>query len=514
MPIELSNKRKDKADRYKSLFRLTKLTVTDTVLLFIAWSGFFREGFGEDTLSFYFTEISSYYNVDAALEYGRYAHYGLSKLLQNAGFYPEEHYRLVFLVFLLMSASAAAIVQSDFRAHWQTTGLWSRITDACILMPFVSGLFADNLGFPEVTLYFGLSYLFGALVFHAMTRGKWPAGFVLGLAAVGMYQVSAVLVFLWFLAWDFADHDGRIRMKPLRERFAALVVLLGPVLVDACVMTALAKNGVTDSSKQFAIPAVRWVLRDLGYLSYSFFVRHMWLTPALCFPLILLAGSFLLIARVCGKDGEWGRLPDFAVFVLVQYLAAFSLTFVMGGGLEYPGRMSFLLWCACGVILLSCGLVYMRETTDCGNGVIPKGLWYVLALMLAVFFFFDGQIAVNHAVSNAEDVHNARLVLQKVRNYEEETGNTVTYLTVLKDAQVNSQYEDVYYTYSSLNSRSMGLTTISLLNYVSLPERRFLPKDDELPQEMERYAADHDWDSFDPDRQVILDGDRVYWVIY
>lgn len=514
MPEELNEKWKSSLYRNRDAFRFVKTVIVDYILLLIAWSGFFREGFGEDTLSFYFTEISSYYNVDAALEYGRYAHYALSKLLQNAGFYPEEHYRLVFLVFLLTSATAAAVVQSDFRTHWKSDTLWSRITDACILMPFVSGLFADNLGFPEVTLYFGLSYLFGALAFHAMTRRKWPAGFVLGLVAVGMYQTSAVLVFLWFLAWDFADHDGRIRLRPLRERFAALITLLGPVLADAGIMAALAKNGVTDSSKQFAIPAIHWVLRDLGYLSYSFFVRHMWLTPALCFPLILLAGSFLLIGRVCRKDGKWQRLPDFAIFTLTEYLAAFSLTFVMGGGLEYPGRMSFLLWCACGMILLAGGLVYRNQTADYGNSAVPKGLWYVLALMLAVFFFFDGQIAVNHALSNSEDVHNARLVLQKVRNYEEETGNAVAYLTVLKDAQVSSQYEDVYYTYGSLNSRSMGLTTISLLNYVSYPERRFQAKDDEIPQEMVQYAADHDWDSFDPDRQVILDGDRVYWVIY
>lgn len=86
-------------------------------------------------------------------------------------------------------------------------------------------------------------------------------------------------------------------------------------------------------------------------------------------------------------------------------------------------------------------------------------------------------------------------------------------LKLYKDADdyAPNNYNEVSYTSHETNERSLSIVPRSTLQYFT--KRTFEPI--EMPTEIyEKYFSGKDWEYFDAEKQIIIEGDTAYWCIF
>ena len=130
---------------------------------------------------------------------------------------------------------------------------------------------------------------------------------------------------------------------------------------------------------------------------------------------------------------------------------------------------------------------------------------------LLVQLLFSDFVVTNHFVSNALDKVYVKMAYEEILKYEEETGNQVTKLAVVKDGYAPDHYDEVSYSVEQINERALGTVTNSLMEVVT--GRYFEPVDGE-EEIIREYFEGKDWNALDLSEQLVILGDTAYWCIF
>ena len=146
---------------------------------------------------------------------------------------------------------------------------------------------------------------------------------------------------------------------------------------------------------------------------------------------------------------------------------------------------------------------------DFSNIEIKSIITISCIFLLIQFVYFTLFTIDNHKV-NFEDKLVAKQIEQIINNYEQQTGNTITKISIYSDSNPNYTYDNIK-TSKDMNVKAFfhDWSTIAILEF-------YLNRDFESVSNNEDFSnefSQNDWNYFDP-KQIILDNDTLHLCSY
>ena len=507
------------------------------ILTVLAYMGFYRFGFGSDTITHYLWPMI---NIDAKITYGRYLTFLIEYPLYRAGIVMPDYYRLFYLLFLADVILALTVLQSavlpavkPYCRKWDAATQY--LVCAMLSLPLINSLFTEYFMFPECFDY-GLSFLIAAAALYFLCRRRWGLAVLFTLVSCLSYQTAVILVAMYGVVY-FALES---RMQPDRRLIgsAAGAVLIPLVIgfADTKFSSVLYAMGITeDKPKSMEIGNLADRIKFLLGGIRRFLHNGFGLLPVPWTTLLVVIVCICLSVYICLRSGK--KIE--ALMVLAVDIVCAGLSVGIPVLQSFAPRISFLMYGAVGISILMLYVVLQRfggeegfekensgEESHGEKNTSAESILYRLpaaltAAVLILQIFSCAQISVNHYLSNGLDVAYTRMVWDEIQKYEAETGNVVRKIATCQDANCRPQYDTVYYSTDQINERAMAIVAYSLLEYTADEysetghdyERKFEKID--FPDSIYReHFAGRDWDDMDIDEQLIFDGDTMYWCVF
>nr|MCR5094724.1 glucosyltransferase domain-containing protein [Lachnospiraceae bacterium] len=377
---------------------------------------------------------------------------------------------------------------------------------SCTALIFSNVLFAENFMFPEYHVNYAFAYLFGTLAVCAFAGRKYIKGVLCTIVACLFYQVAIVYAAILISAYLVLEQEF------LLDRKLVLRELLCNALIGAVGLLDYLSNGW--------IKALGWLEEEAaGKVIHTDFPRNLLnilgetrqllnhclrLLPPVWAPLIVtLISGAVLFAALLRKDRK--RLITLLLLAVVE-MAWYILMPLLSGDQPLTPRVAFVFFAAQAALIFAA----MRMTEKVG---VRRFLAVITIGFLLLHIFFDQAIIGDRYLSNRLDELYANAVLRRIERYEEETGIRVTKVAVENDAYAPNSYAEVRFKREQINERVLAVSPFTLLEYVNGPGIA-LEHVDMDPQIYEQYFGDRDWDHFDPDEQLVIIDDTLYWAVF
>lgn len=523
----------------------------NTIGMLMFWSGFFRPGFGADTVGQAYKPLI---NIDAAFQYGRYLTYALDIIAYRLGYRMDKQYKSTYLIFILMLALTVTIIQKIFSGFFFDSERGQHISGKSIisdadnwvyvfslwslsLLPIANVLFSEMYMFPENMIAYSLCYVTASLSAFYICKEQGKKGWVIGICLLAtscmFYQngviFAAILAVLYFYLdyWHnslgnttsedniISDREaipafGIYFYKSFSVAAAALVVGFINMKLQEFIQDTSFGKGV---SKGHNFIGVYDNIKNLWYYLDTFFSTSLHMLPRIYIPLAALLLSDVIIVVILIRSRKNLQLVMALFTQIVMFGLACGIPLLMEE-IEFAPRLIFILYEVLAAIAVMT-IILIPQLND--QGLLGRGIrWSYSAfciLFVLIQMFFATQIAENHYLSNRQDLIFASLVHQKIQKYEKESGIRVNNIATVNDTVCTRYYDDIYYTWGQINERVIGMTTFSLLRYTTVDDHDFqqVKMDETVYND---YFKNRNWDEFDIDEQVIIIDDTLYWCVY
>ena len=494
--------------------KIIALFLVNTILLLLAYGGFFKEGFSADALS---QQLWPTTNIEAWMMNGRFLAALTGWLLHQIGINTAFHYKIFYLLFITMVAGSMTLMQeaalTAVERQESLTETW--MIRGMIALIYINGLFTENFMFPECFLIFGLAYLFSALSGYLLFSGKRKIAAMLSFIVAAMFYqpvlIATVIIILAIAFIRTIQTQGRILFW-IRNAICAALGTIALILLTLRLGSYAERLRGGVLSKSVGALNIGFILSELWRNFLLFCKSGMGLLP----PVFLPGLCLLLPAVVCGTGviatpaGNAEHRKTAYPWYLLFLASALSLSFsiVAGNGMRMlSGRLLGGLYAtvAAGFLIAFC------LTEKPVHRMVLGGLAMGFLLIQTVFC---NTIMMNHYISNEKDLTYARMIYDQILLYEAGGGETVTKVAYTQDEVCYDAYEDVYYKFGEINARTIHRTGWMLLRKVTQEEGREFTLVDMDESVVQAYFAGRDWDTFRPQEQLVFQGDTLYWCVY
>lgn len=483
-------------EKYQSLLKRYGLNLL-MVLMF--WGGMVRKSFNCDTLGHMLSEDA---DVMVRLMGGRYFTALGDYLLLRLGLRTTTNLSVTMLVTFLILAMAMTEIQSIF-LRWIPDKLWARIGFySGINLVFLNVLFAEPLMFREFSVYFVLAYFTAAVGVKFFSQKEYIPMLLMYVVAVSFYQNAVVFASIIIAFYICLDENMVFSQRMIFREIIGIAASMGMgVLNLLCIMTldklkivpTLKDAGVGDFSDK--LPRVFDHMIRM-YKDCAGVMTNHWI------PLLFILGIWGLIGYSCIKERKYSQF--FCLFIV--WLGSNVLLYVIPMAQSTISFYPRVFFCFFGIQ----GFLLASAYRFCGDSV-HRLLTLGGVLYLAVQLLFVHFIISNHFVSNTLDKVYAQMVYERIVEYEEETGNSVTKLAVMRDINSPFYYNEVSFTTDQINERALPTVPISLIYAVTGREFEKL----EVPESVsQQYFDNRNWDYLDLDEQLVIEEDTAYWCIF
>ena len=477
------------------------------VLIILAYQGFYRFGFGSDTMIHYLNPLI---NIESEITYGRYISYLIEIACYKVGIILPEQYRAFYLLFILATTCTAYFCQQSFITTLEKKNI--ELTPACeymgraiLSLPFISTLYAEYFMFPECFVY-SIGFMFAALAVYYFSKNSYVLSVIFLLLAASTYQITVMVSAIYVLIYIVVEGDFVLNKKMFLRGLITSMCCVMAGFLNYLAMTAAFKLGFfPDTPKTLSDESIIQSIKRVILLFIGFLKNGVGLVPL---PYInLLVVALLIVFMIVSKREEKAALGTFIFAGIITFMLALLIPVVQSNA----PRVIFVLYAALGCTIFL-AFIQLREKEK-----TPLQIIIVVTVLLQIFSC--QQIAVNHYVSNNQDLACARAVLSAIDTYEQETGTTVKTIGICTDNRSENYYDNVYYHLGQINERVAHNVAYSLLEYTNkldtgATENRFEKSDLSESKIRDKYFKDKDWDNFNVFEQVIIEGDIAYWCIY
>lgn len=468
--------------------------------LLIFWGGMLRKSFNSDTIYHMVVEDA---DILTRIREGRYIVALGDAILLRCGLRTTTSISITILATFILLSMTMLVIQGLFVA-WKPEGRWAQAGFWCGLdLVFLNILFAENLMFGESSVYFAIAWLAAAVSARCYARKRYLAAFVTCMIAVCAYQYAAVFAAILVAFYICMDEDMHLSVRGILREAAGVAICMSTGVLNLLSIWLLERLNIIPSFSKHA--GIGDVGEKLSALADSLVQLHRdggGIMPDLWIPLLFVVGIWSLIIWSCYKKRDFSRLS----FLLIVYLGSNLLLYVipmMQDEFSFPPRMAFCFYLIQGTLLAVAYGVCTKESC--------KALTWCGGLCLIVHLLFADFIVTNHFVSNTLDQVYVNMMYEEILKYEQETGITVRKLAVIDDTYAPDQYEEVAYAQEQINERTLGTVTYSIIQVMT--GRKF--ESVEIPQVIyDSCFAGKDWDYFDLEEQLMIEGDTAYWCIF
>ena len=198
----------------------------------------------------------------------------------------------------------------------------------------------------------------------------------------------------------------------------------------------------------------------------------------------------------------------FLIFLILGcYLLGFAPHMLESNQLLSP-RSNIAVWSVIAAILVL-SISHIEKIFN----IFGKVIAVALCLLIGINCLVMQDMAANEQSMNAIDIMEAKQIGERILEYENETGNTITKVAARGDLnptyyQPNSRYKNW-----ELGARIMS-TYYSNYRLIGYTLNKNLERKDMSDEIYEKYFAGKDWNCLNVEEQTILINDTLYLVIY
>lgn len=483
-------------EKYQGLLQRYGL---DLLMVLMFWGGMIRKGFNCDTLGHMLSEDA---DIMIRIRGGRYVVALGDFLLFQLGLRTTTNLSVTMLITFLILALTMMVIRDIF-APWMPDTWWGRVGFICGLnLIFLNVLFAEPLMFGEYSVYFAIAYFTASFGVRCYAGRKYLMMLAMYAVAVCTYQNAAVFAAIITAFYICLDENMEFKRRAVVREIAGVSVCMGMGVLNYLCLWALDRLGIVPTIKEPA--AGNWGHRLTEAVSHYISLNRncAGVLPNLWLPLVFTLAVWILIVYSCIKEC---KLPE-CLFLCVVCLGCNILLYVIPtiqGTAYFPPRLLFCFFGVQGLLLASAYAV----CTDSVRDLLSWGA----CLYLVAHLLFSNIIVTNHFVSNTLDEVYARMVYERIVEYEEETGNSVTKLAVMQDIDSPFYYREVSFTTDQINERALPTAPVTLIYAVTgrLFEKVKVPE-----SVSQKYFDNKNWDYLDLNEQLVIDGDTAYWCVF
>lgn len=478
-----------------------KYFIFNFVSLLVFWGGMLRKSFTSDTITHMVTADA---DVQVNLEQGRYLKALADELLLRAGLRTTSNISIVMGLSFIILAVTMVIVQMTF-AQWEPQDPAGRVGYNLVINLWIYNvLFVENLMFSEVSIYFAMAYLLGALTVMLYAKRRYIL-MVTALAAATCFYQYAVIFAAIYIAFYIFLQERKISIRMIgRELLAVFVCVFVGVLNLVSILFLVKVDALSQFFKSAGVGDFKVKLFDAWESFISLNKDAAGLLPDFWIPLlVLLVVEIMLLIEMIKKK----RWPEW-IFLQLVSLGSVLLLYVIPLTEEhfyFPPRMSFCFFLVQGMILAAAYVLLADSKKKRELLTMCCGAYLLIQLL------FSNYIVTNHFVSNTLDKVYVRMAYEYIVKYEQENGVEVENLCLINDINAPAYYDEVQYTSDQINERSLGILSVSIMEVMT--GRKF-NKVEMDPEVYAAYFEGKNWDSFDPAEQIIIDGNTAYWCMF
>ena len=504
--------------------------LTSFVFIFVGYSLFLNDTANYDHMDMY-DNISSYPFVDftRAMSYGRVILFFFNKiykLFALVGVTKLHNEWVIQLLFMFVLAYAVTVLYRCFEGHFVLKHKHV-ILPLVISFGFVNPFFVDNLVY--VALEYGFAMLLIAWAVEACDKNKWWLAGILTFLSISIYQSYYILLFIWGSMLIFLKYRGVFQVKAaekgaktaLRDYiYLALSGLIPAILNVLSVKVFLHFVDAEDmkSVSMFGSEGQSFIVYIFSALYHSFDTMFS-LAPKFYLGIVLVVLCAIIGLYMIANRQNIGRIIYVIVFCVAQVM--FTFTIFATGYTDIVPRVLFTVFAGVSMIALV-GLYLMSED---GKTKAEERVWSgwlkATILILAVVGLSDIVITqtccTDYYIAIQHDAQMVGTIQDYIRDYEEQSGNSVTTIATSQfkylERQNKHQIMDGEFPNYIQKSAHAHWCRADMINFFCGTSYVDEFISDEQYNE---FFADKEatWTEFNPDEQLVFEGNTVYWAVY
>lgn len=468
-------------------------------LLIMFWGGLLHKCFNSDTLIHMVEEDG---DVTCRIQGGRYVIALIDSILLKMGIRTTDNISISMAMAFGFFALISFGIYLLFQRYLPKTLMGKIVGIIGSNLVFLNVLFAESLMFSEIAIYFALAYFLAMLSCWMYAYKKYILMILCILLSVCTYQNAVIFGAILTLFYIYFDEDKVLSLKAFGRSFICSCIYVFAGVMNIISIRILEKWGYIIPLGKSEIATNNWLERVVLYLKNIMelykdaggLLPNLWI-PAIFMLVLLGALLFCLI-----KAREWNKLSYIVILFFVSHLLLGIIPLAQSS-VTMPPRMTFLFF-----LMQGCFFIVTAMELDSMEWIIIAVSVYLLCQCLFAQF-----IVSDHILSNQLDRLYVTLAMEKIEQYESNTGIKVEKLSVCHDAYAPRYYEEINYQVHQINERSLGEVTHTLVQVVA--DRKFekIEISDSLKEEL---FGNKDWEFFIPEEQIVILEDTAYWCVF
>lgn len=496
----------------KSLSRGLKLYLVNWVVLMVAYSSLVVvPHFSTDTYANYIAANGS--DILIHVQHGRFVSALLFQIFEWIHFQYKNFSREGCLLFIAICAWGVTILTCRFYEILKNKRIEQLVAlDTVMLLLVLNTSIMEDLLFPDVSFSYALCFLicFASTVFWCKENKKiadYFLSFLFLSLTLNMYQICIGFYVIVCLAYTVISENFSSWKAVVPPAFVVLLIGLSASVISLVCMKI--PSYIWDGSHEYvgelsigkiASNAEKIVLsqKDIWF-GFSGFLP--WYAPVLFF--VAAMGLFFL--------SMWQSKQKMAIWLLcgIGFFGSWFMSFApffIAEVIWMPPRTLFSLF----ALLALPGILTVAISE---KNQIDEFITIVYGIFLLVMAVGIQRVSINNYAGNKVDQEICNIIIHKINEYEQETGNVIDKIAVRSDGSTRYWYDGVSYTIFDTNLRCFSASWSDVAAICFYSGRNF-QKLEMTAEEYQRFFGEQSWDYFDSEEQLYFEDTILYLAIY
>lgn len=478
-----------------------------TILFFI---GFFKVEYSRCTFRMYVND--SNVEFQHFLTLGRYILALWWKLVSVLKFSLTQTYissYILSIVFMALSIYKIRAIAEELIGKTkdkETSFLVNIISVMIPLNPFVIELFLYlEKGIMVMSIFFAILAAEKIMnYFDCKKKIRILQAFIYILVSSFCYQGSTLiyLSIAFVLAIKYAKN---IKEFIINNVIIAIPFVLGYGINFLCVKLFFTSSRI--SSKINLIENLKIILEKLPQM----LIENFGTLPKFSVIISSLIIFAIIVLRILNSKKEDKIKNSKDIFAVIYILfATLAITIIPqfileANSIQLLARSSISFGCIVGTLML-------YTISEIKLDKIRLNVLLTLAIVMIGFeYIYMQQTIIDHYKSNEMDLTTAKMIEQKIEEYEKINNTKITKIVFYEDKNIDSAYPNIK-SYSQINQKIISIAgrNLELIEFVS---NRSYESSNDRNDEYEKYFKGNDWDYFD-DNQLIFNNNALHLCIF
>lgn len=460
-----------------------------------------------DSFNLYY-DMSPYWHM----QLGRYINCGTILWALKLGINQVVAQRFFMAIWIITITISVYIISEVFTRLLNCKGKNNLIISGMVSLAFVNVFAMELMLFPEMAMVFMFSNLaIGVLVYIAVSDinrlMKWCVFLWFVFVALGSYQSYIGIIEAFVLAALFIKYRDNIKLRYIDSIIALAIGGVASISNVLIVKIMISKNLIADSGRgaTFNISDIMHNLVTVIKYQVSFWKSADGILPNGIMPIVAILIIFSFGYYIY-------KLPTIEnkLFIIIIVFGCYVLAFVshiIEKNLTLTPRSNIAIWSLIAVVLIIsyCNISKLN---------VRKLYTAIVTILLLLNIYVMQDMVENEAANNAIDMTEAKLIANRIVDYENETGNYVTNIATVWDS-IGTYYEpSSRYHNGELGGRIMatGYSNYRLIGYEL--DGRWINSVEMNSDVYQEYFAGKNWDNLNLDEQLVFVDDTLYIAIY